>query len=891
MILPPPRDLTCEYLTDPLGIDSRRPRFSWKLRHPERGAEAAAVQIIIGTRWEEVAGGRGDLWDSGKIRPGSATLVAYGGRPLKSRQLCYWRVRWWDRAGRVSAFSRAAVFEMGLLEKSDWSARWIGSKTPRTFRTKGTVLAGRYRGDYVQTEAIYLSRRFETGRGVKKARAYVCGLGFFELILNGRKIGDHVLDPAQTDYRKAALYATFDISEHLGLRNEAVIVLGNGRYIGNYGFGPPRAICQIEIEKENGERTVIGTDETWAAGRGPVQRNGLYWGEIFDARRRAIGRSGKAVRLWGPPLKAQMLPPIRVTRTLLPRRSFDPAPNARIFDFGQNFSGWVRMSVRGPAGTRLTLRHAELLNEDGTLNAAPNQGAAATDVYILKGRGLETHEPRFTYHGFRYAEMQGPRGPLDRASVEGRVVHSDVRPAGTFLCSDSLFNRIHRHILWGQRSNLMSIPTDCPQRDERHGWLGDAHLSAEEAILNFDMASFYTKFLDDIRDAQGRDGSLPDFAPAYVKGFRPADPAWSSAYVTLAWLLYWYYGDTGILSAHFHRLKKYVDFLARRASGYILRDLGKYGDWCPPGSVVPKQTPIELTSTWFFHHDARLLSKMAAVLNRTEDAARYAGLARRIKDAFNAVFLEGDQYRAVRTSPVDRYVSQTSNVLPLFLDMVPAGKKKNVLGGLLHSVVDDWDCHLNTGIVGTRYLLDVLSENGHADLACRVARQTTYPGWGYMVKEGATTLWERWEKNTGGGMNSHNHIMLGSVDAWFHKTLAGIRCSAPGWARILIRPPDIPELTSAIGSYETIRGKVEARWERRERSLSLTIAVPVGAEADVRIPLLWKKARLHESGRCIWPERAAPFAVHAGSRSGERIRHLGLRAPAGSYRFDLEKKR
>ncbi|MCX6562062.1 MAG: family 78 glycoside hydrolase catalytic domain [Candidatus Aminicenantes bacterium] len=891
MTIPAPLDLTCEYLTDPLGIDSRRPRFSWKLKHFERGAAPKAYRIIVGSHPDVVEKDLGDLWDSGRVRSGRTTLIAYGGRPLRSRQRCFWRVRWWDREGTISSFSRTASFEMGLLEKSDWSAQWIGLKAPRYFRTKGTVLAGRYRGAYVQTEGIYLTKNFAAGPRSRLARAYVCGLGLFEFLLNGRKIGDHVLDPAQTDYGKSVFYATFDITSYLARKNAAVIVLGNGRHIKNFGFGPPRAICQIEIEEEEGSRRIIATDETWTGGSGPVGRNGLYFGEIFDGRKKIIGHTEKTVRVAGPPLHAQMLPPIRVIQTLLPRRFSSPSPNARLFDFGQNFSGWVRMRVRGPAGTRVTLRHAELLNEDGSLNAAPNQGAAATDVYILNGRGLETYEPRFTYHGFRYAEISGTSSLPDLKEVEGRVVHSDVKPAGTFLCSDTLLNRVHRNILWGQRSNLMSIPTDCPQRDERHGWLGDAHLSAEEAILNFDMAAFYAKFLKDIRNAQGRDGSLPDFVPPYVGGFRPADPAWGSAYISLVWLLFWHYGDKEIMSEHFDGLKKYVDFLSRHTVGQIIRDLGKYGDWCSPGSVVPKQTPLELTSTWFYYHDTLLLSRIAAALKRTEDAAKYADLARRVKDAFNDEFLEGDQYRVLRTSPVEKYASQTSNALPLHLGMVPPAKKGAVVRSLLRSVVNDWDRHLDTGIIGTRYLLDVLSENGRTDLAYRVARQTTYPGWGYMVKEGATTLWERWEKNTGGGMNSHNHIMLGSVDAWFYRTLAGVRCSAPGWTKILVRPPDLPELTFAKCSHETIRGTIEVHWKRLENCFSLELRVPIGAEAEVRIPLLWKASTLRENDRTIWPERTPDPASLSWDRPALRGSRLVLKVPAGAYRFSLVKRR
>jgi alpha-L-rhamnosidase len=887
-MIPPPFSLRCEYLNNPLGIDVPRPRLSWKTRSSERGTYQTAYQILVGSNDAGILAGKGDVWDSGKVHSGRTAQVPYSGSPLKSRTRFFWRVRRWDQGERRSAYSAAAFFETGFLSPKDWKAKWITMNSPRTFRAPGTVMLGKYRGDYVQTFGIYLTKNFETGPNITRARAYVCGLGCYELLINGRKVGDRALDPAQTDYRKTALYTTFDLAGYLDRRNVVTLILGNGRHIENYRYGRPKAICQIEIEYAGGGRRIIVTDASWTAAHGPLRENGLYFGEFYDGAHHELMDVKNAVRAEGPLLRSQVMPPIRVVESLLPRKIVSSSPDKMICDFGQNFAGRLALRIKARPGTKLILRHAELLSEDGSLNVAPNQNAQATDVYVCRGQGVEDFEPKFTYHGFRYAEIGGDPELPRLTSILGRAVHSDVEPAGTFVCSNSLFNRIHRNVVWGLRSNLMGIPTDCPQRDERHGWLGDAHLAAESAILNFDMAAFYAKFLRDIRDAQGKDGSLPDFVPAFIGGFSPADPAWGSAYITLAWLVYWYYGDVDVLAEHYPGLKKYAAFLARNADGDIVRHLGKYGDWCPPGSIAPKKTPLELTSTWFYYHDTLLLSRIAAALGAPEDAKVYASHAARIKKAFNRVFLKGTRYATIQTSPIDRYVSQTSNALPLYLDMAPGPKKEAVLTGLLQSVIGDWDFHLDTGIIGTRYLLEVLSDHGYPHVACRLVNQKTYPGWGYMVREGATTLWERWEKITGGGMNSHNHVMLGSVEAWFHKTIAGVRCSQAGWEKITICPPDLPDLTSARAAVETIRGKVKVDWRREEKSLRVNLQVPPGSEAEMRLPLPRAKALLEESGKRIWsgPGKTAnrPEIEILGTQAGG----LRLKVLSGAYAFRLE---
>lgn len=889
MTIPPPLCLRCEYLQNPLGIDISRPRFSWVLRHFERGEKPWAYQIVVSSSVSLAERGVGDRWDSGQIGHCGNFPAEYGGKKLESRKRYYWRVRWWDQKSRLSAYSRVAFFEMGLLGKSDWQARWISMKEPQEFRSRGTVLQGKYRGEYIQTRAIYLKKEFRIGPRLKSARAYICGLGFYELRINGQKVGDHVLDPAQTDYKKTGLYSTYEVTKHLQRNNTILVILGNGRHIPNFGYGRPRLIAQIEMEYEGGGRQVVGTDQSWEAGHGPLKENGLYYGERYDERLKPKTSKGKAVCVKGTHLRSQMLPPVKVVQMLKVKKIWRSAPEALVFDFGQNFSGWLKIAAQGRAGTKIALRHAELIHDDGTLNTSPNQNAEATDIYVLGGNGVERYEPRFTYHGFRYAEITGiPKLPR-MISVDGCFVHTDVEQTGIFRCANPLINRIHRNIRWGQLSNLMSIPTDCPQRDERHGWLGDAHLSAEEAILNFDMAAFYTKYLRDIRDAQKKDGGLPDTVPPYLRKLYPADPAWGSAYISLAWYLYYYFGDTKILADHFEAMKKYVYFLRRHDQGRIIKKLGKYGDWCPPGSIPPKKTPVELTSTWFYYQDTLRLSKIARVLKKSKDEKRLTGLARSIKNAFNRYFLKKDGYASVRMSPVEKIASQTSNLLPIYLNMVPKKQKNKVLDVLVHSVVSDQDYHLDTGIIGTRFLLDVLTESGYAEAAYRVATQKSYPGWGYMVQEGATTLWERWEKITGGGMNSHNHIMLGSVDAWFYKTVAGVRCLAPGWEKISICPPLFPNLESASASLKTIRGDIRVSWRKKENFFELKAEVPVGAGAEIHIPRLWRNAILKESGRVVWQKGRESKNLEGLSIRTIEDSQIIIGAQSGTFAFRLEK--
>ncbi len=857
----PPFDLRCEYLKDPLGVDTPMPRFSWLVESPNRRDRQKAFQVVVSSALELLRNDIGDYWDSGKVERDQTALVEYQGEMPLSCTRYFWKIRWWNGEDAPSPWSEPASFVTGFLNEGEWKPKWISARYVQEFRSKGNVLVGESGGDLVQSFGIYLRKELSLREKPVFALAFISGLGYYELRLNGEKVGDRVLDPGWTDYNRKALYSTYDLTALLENRNAFGVILGNGRHIKNFGYEPPKLACRIEVEYESGDREILFSDESWKSSQGPLQENGLYFGERYDARLEVPGwdRPGFDDSGWdialpvsGPPVSSQMMPPVRVTERLKPFASYRLGDDRHIFDFGQNFSGWVRLKVKGPAGTEIRLRYAELLSEDGALNTENLENAEATDVYILKGDGVETFEPRFTYHGFRYVEVTGYPGEPTPEDLEGCFVHTDVERRGQFSCSNDLVNDIHKCVIWGQLSNLMSIPTDCPQRDERHGWLGDAHLSAEEALFNFDMAAFYTKFLDDIKLAQKPDGSLSDIAPPYLSHLYPADPAWSSAYAGILWFVYRHTGDTRLIAKHYQGLKRYIQYLGSNAVGHIVKNLGKYGDWCPPGSMVPKKTPVEFTSTWYYYHDVLLMAKMAAVVGRIDEAKEYNDLADQIREAFNTAFLEDKQYAAVRISRVDNYPHQTPNALPLYLDMVPAEKKDKVLESLDESVTRRQDDHVDTGILGTRYILDVLSENGRADTAYRMATRASYPGWGYMLQEGATTLWERWEKLEGRGMNSHNHIMFGSVDAWFYRVLAGLSPFEPGWKMISFKPFVLGDLTRVDAEVRTIRGNTRISWTKNGEALVMSITVPVGSAGRVSVPLPEPKARIVSDERILW---------------------------------------
>jgi len=894
-MIKPPYKLRCEYVENPIEIDTPFPRFSWILEHEQRNQSQSAYQIIVSSEESLLNSEKGDLWDTGKIISENNINIEYNGKPLKSNEMYFWHVKWWDKDNSESSFSRFSSFGMALLEKSDWKSKWISKKD---FVDKKTRISLQYKsggvglfGRLKEVNAIYLRKEFNVEKQIEAAKLYISGLGYYELRLNGKKIGDRILEPAQTDYNKIALYSTYDIIDHLQERNAIGVILGNGRCVELYGYDFPKLIVQIQIQYTDGTSEIICTDESWKLSTGPILENGIYYGEKFDARLEMPGWDNPNFEdsAWdnvsvveGYNLASQLMQPIQITKVMTPQKVESPQPGMYIYDFGQNFTGFIRLKVQGPRGCQVKVRFAELIKEDGTLNTATNRSAPVTDIYILKGEREEIYQPHFTYHGFRYVELTGFPGVPSKDSIEGYFFHSNVPKVGEFFCSNELINKIHTNIIWGQLSNLMSIPTDCPQRDERHGWMGDAQIVSEEAMLNFDMALFYTKYLRDIQLSQKEDGSISDVVPPHWPIY-PADPAWGSAYITIAWHIYWYYSDIRVLKEHYESFKLYIEFLSNTSKDNIL-SIGKYGDWCPPMCIVSKRTPIDLVSTWYYYHDTLIFSKIAKILGNDKDCTYYSEKAKEIKDAFNREFLM-HTYKYIKVSFTDRAISQTSNVLPLSLNMVPENREKEILNSLIEAIRGHYDYHMDTGLVGTRYILEVLTENGYPEIAYKMITQTSFPSLGYMIKEGATTIWGRWEKLESSGMNSQNHIMLGSVDTWFYKTLAGIKSLKPGWKTFRIKPFISEDMNYAQAKLNSIKGLIYSAWEKKDLNFKLTVIIPVGCDAEVWVPIKDENSPIKEGDTVIW-DREERGTGHLGiTFKSKEDNYVVFNIGSGYYEF------
>lgn len=852
---PAPAGLRCEYLEDPIGIDVPQPRFQWVLAHPDRGQEQTAYQVLVSTAPDAAAG---DQWDSGRVQSGEPAQIAYAGKPLSSGRTYYWKVRFWDSRGKASAYSRKARFETGLLSGSDWKGKWIGG-------------------------ANQLRKEFALGGHPVRARAYIVGLGYYELRINGRKVGDHVLDPGWTTYDRRVLYVTYDVTSYLRSGPNVVgILLGQGWY------GSRAALLQLSIEFEGGRSIEVVSDGSWKSAAGPLVSDSVFDGEVYDARLETPGwdRPGVDDSAWKAAatapapkgaLSAQMMPPIRVVDTIVPLRMTSPRPDVHVYDMGQNFSGWVRLRVKGPRGTRVKLRHAELLYEDGALNTENLRRASATDVYILRGDGEEeVYEPRFTYHGFRYVELTGFPGAPRLDTVRGRVVHTAVRPAGGFTSSKAILDRLQSNVLWGFKTNLHSVPTDCNQRDERMGWMADAHLAAETGILNFDMAAFYTNFLRNIRDAQGADGTLADTVPQKW-GRRPADPAWGGAYPHLVWYLYQYYGDRRILEQHYAGVKAWADYLRSRSEHGVL-NYSHYGDW-----VAVEKIPGPLVSTFFYYFAVDVVARTAAVLGNETEASAYRKLAAEIQAAFHNKFFN-------RATNSHGSGAQAAQVLALFLDLAPQELRGSVFRTLVNDIVYAKNTHLTTGIIGTKYLFPVLTRMGQSSLAYELATQTSYPSWGHMIENGATTIWELWQNKTGPAMNSHNHPAFGSIGAWFYQALAGINLvqDAPGFRRIRIEPHVVRDLGWASATVETIRGTVSSSWRRTAGGLRLEVTVPVGSEAEVHVPKFGQTSVVIKEGdQVVWKNKTFYPGSPGISAARDTDTAVVFQTGSGGYMFEL----
>ena len=866
--------LRCEYLDNPLGIDAVRPRLSWILDSSERGQKQTAYQILVAGSADELKKERGDLWDSGKVPSDQTTFVAYGGKPLGSRQACFWKIRSWDKDGKASAWSKAAFWEMGLLESGDWQAQWIGCTT-----------------NIDERPAPMFRRELTPDGKINKARVYICGLGYYELRINGQKVGDHLLDPGYTRYDRRDLYVTYDVTPLLKRGANAVgVILGNGwfnaqtRAVWNFHQAPwreaPKLLLSLVIEYADGRTAVICSDASWKTSTGPIVFDSIYGGENYDARLEKPGwdKPGFDDSAWQPAqiiagpkgrLAAQMMPPIKADQILKPVKMTEPKRGVFVFDMGQNFAGFTELEVRGPAGTKVTLRHGERLFPDGSLDTRDIEQHVRrldrtqqyqTDNYFLKGGGTETWHSRFTYYGFQYVEVTNFPGRPAPDAVRGVFIHSAVPVAGEFECSNPLLNKIWRATRWAYLSNLQGIPTDCPHR-EKNGWTGDAHLAAEQAIYNFMPAAVYTKWINDLGDEQQPGGELPGIVPTSGWGYSWGNgPAWDSAFELIPFYLYEYYGDTQPFRDHYDGLKRYVDYLTTRATNGIV-SIG-LNDWAP----FKTKTPADITSTGYYYRDARIVSLAASLLGKTDDAVKYSQLAEQIKKSFNATFFNAD-------TGTYGNGSQTALSCALYQGLVGPGDQARVLENLVDNV-EKQNGHIDTGILGAKYILNTLTDHGRAYVAYRMASQKDLPSWGWWIEQGATTLWEQWN-----GTESRDHIMFGDISAWFYKALAGINPdpAAPGFKHFIIRPQPVGDLTFARAEYDSIRGKIVSDWKIEKGRFTLRVVVPPNATATICVPDA-KVNDVREGGGAAMKANGVTSVSQAGSSAVFEVE-------SGEYRF------
>ena len=866
-------ELRCEHLTDPLGIDSVRPNLSWVMLSSERAQKQTAFQVLVASAPSKLEANQADLWDSGRVATDETVQAPYGGTPLTSRQQCSWKVRVWDRQGKCFE-SQTARWEMGLLQPADWQAHWIARDT-----------------DTNATAAPLLRTVFTLEGRIRQARAYLCGLGYHELYLNGQRVGDHLLDPAYTRYDKRVLYVTHDVTRLVQRGpNAAGVMLGNGWFnvqnkaAWDFDQAPwrsaPKLLCQIEVEFADGRRQTVVSDGSWKLAESPITYNTIYSGETYDARLEKEGwatakydaASWSAVRRVAAPLgrlAAQMLPPIRADRQIAPVAITEPKPGVYLFDFGQSLAGNVRLRTRGPSGASVTLQYAEMLAKDGradqaniavhVLSRGSNQ-VFQTDRYILKGQGTESWQSRFAYDGFRYVEVTGLPGRPTKDSLTAIFFHSDVPVAGHFECSNPLLNRIQQNTLWSYLSNLQGIPTDCPHR-EKNGWTGDAHLAAEQAMFNYFPAAVNTKWLQDLGDEQQADGRLPGIVPTSGWGYKWGNgPAWDSAFLLIPYYQYLYYADPGMFRAHYDGMKRYVDYLTSRAQNGIVK-IG-LNDWAP----WKTKTEAGITDTAYYYVDTRIVALAAGLLGKKEEARKYAELAATIKTALNLKFYQP------ATGLYDNG-SQTALSCALCQGLVEPENRPRVLANLV-AAVEKTDNHIDTGILGAKYLLNTLLENGRADVAYRIVAQKDQPGWGWWVAQGATTLWEEWN-----GGSSRFHIMYGDVTAWFYKALAGIvpDLQAPGFKHFTIAPQVVGDLTSARGEYDSIRGKIVSDWRVVKGEFILNLTIPANTTATVSLPIA-NQDQVCENGK---PMALAEGVKFLRVEPGRCV----LEAGSGSYRF------
>ncbi|MBB6635083.1 alpha-L-rhamnosidase [Cohnella thailandensis] len=835
-----------EYMVNPLGLDERTPRFFWKLQSNDRDASQSAYRILVASSPEALGRDEGELWDSGKVASDRTAHVAYEGKPLQSEGKYYWKVRSWNRGGIASDWSEINYWTMGLLSREEWKGAWIGRKAEPNVELQPSP---------------YVRKEFRVEGDIRRATVYATALGLYELRVNGRTIGDKFA-PGFTDYDKRVQTQTFDVTPWLTEGDNAIgAVLGDGWYSGTVGFlgnhvygERPFFLLQMNIEYADGRRESVATDGSWRTAKGPIVYSDMIKGETYDARLELTGwdRPGYDDSGWERPdvragynglLTATIEPPIRVTQTLKPLSVHKTEQGTYIYDMGQNMVGWTELKVRGARGTKVTISHAEMLNPDGSLYLDNLRVAVQQEHYILKGEGEERYEPSFTFHGFRYVELIGYPGEPNLDTIAGKVVHSDTRPTGSLRTSDPMVNQLISNIAWGQQGNFLSVPTDCPQRDERLGWTGDAQIFARTASYNMDVSRFFAKFMQDMIDCQQPSGAFTDVAPdagwirhkmwnTRLNWFAPDNAGWGDAGVVIPWTLYLMYGDKRILETHYEAMVRWVEYLRTNSTGLIRPDYANYGDWLS----IEADTPNEVLATAYFAYSAKLLSRIAGALGKTDDEETYSRLHGDIADAFRRAFVSEDGRIHGGT--------QTVYVLALQFGLLTEPLRELAIRHLAEDIASRGG-RLSTGFLGVGYLLPALTDNGRTDVAYGLLTQEEFPSWMYSIKHGATTIWERWDGWTEHNgfqtpsMNSFNHYSLGSVGEWMYRYMAGIEADpkAPGFRRAIIQPRPGGRIASVDASYESLYGTYKSSWTLdADGAFKLRVLIPANAAATIHVP-------------------------------------------------------
>jgi len=924
--------LRCEYLADPLGIDTTAPRLQWIVTSNERAQQQSAYQILVASCESKLNEKDVDLWNTGRVVSDQTTQIEYRGKALASGQRCAWKLRVWDSAGRASKWSRTATWSMGLLDPADWQAEWISFKdqTPMEASQKKMVLP----------PARYYRKSFNADPKVKRATVYATALGIYELRVNGRRVSDQMFTPGWSDYAKRGYYNTFDVTQLLDSGDNALgAIVADGWYSGYVGYGllvgygpdrcgrymygkTPALRIQVHLEYTDGSTETVITDPSWKVTTGPLLEADIIMGETYDARREMPGwdtlpfddsswdsailaranprvpatfydKAGEKTVDLGftapPVLQAYASVPIRPTQTIKPVDMTQPEPGTYIFNLGQNFSGVVRLHTRATRGTEIRLRYGEMLHPDGRLMTENLRKARATDYYILKGADQgETYEPRFTYHGFQYVEVTGLTETPTLDTVTGIVIHSDTPMTSSFACSDPMVNQLFANVCWTQRANFVELPTDCPQRDERLGWTGDAQIYCRTATYNADVAAFFTKWLDDLEESQLPTGAFPDYAPypmMHGKAKRGFATAWTDAGIICPYTIYRVYGDTRVIERHYDAMQRFMAFRRKQSPDFLGVNTGNgWGDWLSLGT----KTPIEFIDTVYFAYATQLMQEMAAATGREADARQYQELFANIKQAFVRTY--------VQPTGLLKVDNQTAYVLALSVNLVPDKLLLQAQARLVQ-LLEQNQGRMSTGFLGTKPLLPVLSQAGQHDLAVRLLQSREFPSWGYEIENGATTIWERWnsftkEKGFGNAsMNSFSHYAFGAVCQWMFQALAGIDTDGPGYQQIVIDPhvptpesnADQTPIHWVKASYDSIRGPIDVYWKRTQETFTLDLSIPANTQATVFLPA-GDVTRVRESGRAL-SETSTDADIEVVEQLPQRLK---LRVTSGSYGFVVQ---